>query len=147
MDKFENGQYQPFSNPPPLGPGMYIVLFEVPAIYIGSHNSNPKVASLQVRITQIVYRPKVIGQCRIIPHLDAIRVNGYDNSFDHLFESTTDQSVQTESKSKSKRGVSKKTSNKKTSDVSQDTIPVKKSKKTVDTLQDVIESVVKGSSE
>ena len=67
LDNVVNGKYQPFQHPPVLGAGWYIVSFSAPSIFIGSHNSNPKVASLQLRIDQIVYRPKPQDECHIQP--------------------------------------------------------------------------------
>ena len=67
LDELANGKYQSFEHPPPLGAGWYVVYFSVPAIYLGSHNANPKVASLQLRIEQIAYRPKPAGECNIQP--------------------------------------------------------------------------------
>lgn len=67
MDDNINGKYQTFERAPPLGAGWYIVYFSVPSVFIGSHNSNPKVASLQLRIEQIVYRPKPVDECHIQP--------------------------------------------------------------------------------
>ena len=68
MNHIENGSYQPFAGQPPaLGKGSYTVLVRINGIYIGSHNTNPKVASLQMRIVQISYAPKLIGQCLIRP--------------------------------------------------------------------------------
>ena len=129
MDDFQNGQYQSFANPPPLGPGMYIVLFEVPAVYIGSHNSNPKVASLQVRIVQIVYRPKVTGQCRIVPYLDTLKSCDMDDALDHVMDvATSNETDQKDSALKSVRKKSKKSS-----------------KKSNDNVQTVIDSVVTSS--
>ena len=125
MDHLENGQYQCFQNQPPLGVGMYMVLLEVPAIYIGSHNTNPKVASLQLRITQIVYRPKLMGQCRIVPHLDAIKPSEMDDSLDHIL----DHNSSVEAKPSRKRNSSSKKNN-------------KKSDKSDDSIQTVIDSVV-----
>ena len=127
MDHLENGQYQCFTNQPPLGMGMYMVLIEVPAVYIGSHNTNPKVASLQLRITQIVYRPKLMGQCRIVSHLDALKPGDMDDSLDHLLENSSNPPV--EAKLSRKRNSSKKNNKKKTD-------------KPEDSIQSVIDSVV-----
>ena len=120
MDHFENGKYQPFPSNPPLGRGSYVVLIEAPMIYIGSHNANPKVASLHLRITQIVYRPKALGECRIVPFLNTINSCELNNE-----QSVSDDKViQTDAKSSRKR-----TSN-------------KKLKKSGDHLQDVIDSII-----
>ena len=130
MDNFDKGQYQPFTSNPPLGEGMYMVLCEIPGVYIGSHNSNPKVASLQIRITQVVYRPKVLGQCHIVPHLDAIK--GFNNTdmnaaIENLFDvNISDQSDGATPKTPRKRTTCKK-------------------KKGSDNLQNVIDSIASAS--
>ena len=90
-----------------------MVLIEVPMIFFGSHNTNPKVTSLHMRISQIVYRPKVYGECRVIPLLKS-----FDNS-----DSISDTN-KTDVKSSRKRSVNKK---------------VKKSAS--ENLQDVIDSI------
>ena len=117
MDHFENGHYQPFPSNPPLGAGTYIALVEVPLVFIGSHNSNPKVASLQLRITQLVYRPKLMSECRIIPHLSSLKpVDG---------EITLEK---TDAKTSRKRTVNR------------------KAKKSNDSLQEILDSVSVASS-
>ena len=47
------------------GAGMYTVLFRVAGLYIGSHGNTPYLASIQFRILQVLYTPKLRGVCRI----------------------------------------------------------------------------------
>ena len=149
MDSFDNGQYQPFTGTtPPLGPGMYIVLIEAPAVYLGTHNSNPKVASLQLRIKQIVYRASVIGQCRIVPHLDTLRPPAQlDDGLDHLFaEINPGEQTNTTTAVKANTSDGKTSRKRSTSTVVTNGNNSRKSKKNGDGLQNIIDTVVSQSS-
>ena len=135
LDNVIGNKYQPFENPPPpLGAGWYIVKFSVPAVYIGSHNANPKVASIQTKIEEIVYRPYLSTECSIEPvdesalaATSSMEVTVEDdqplNSFiDKLFEEEKVPEKQPTRK-RNRKGELKKTAK-------------------VDTVQDVIDTVV-----
>ena len=99
LDSMIDNKYQPFNDStPPLGAGWYVVYFTVPSVYIGSHNSNPKVASLQLRIKQIAYRPVLTNECCIQPILTDTQLPPADDQtldkfINHLFEEEKDAAI------------------------------------------------------
>lgn len=137
MDHEVDNKYQPFENPiPPLGEGWYIVYFSVSSVYIGSHNANPKAASLRLRIEQIVYRPKSRDECHIqpirqldcqqqqIPLAEDISVDDFiDEIFSNDKSKNNDSAITKVPRKRNKKGELKKPSK-------------------ADTIQNVIDSVV-----
>ena len=99
LDDIVDNKYQSFGeSPPALGVGMYIVSFTVPSVFIGSHNSNPKVASLQLKVDQIVYRPIYSNECSIQPDLTDPQFPpadgpSVDSFMHHLFDEEKDTST------------------------------------------------------
>ena len=105
LDHIVDNKYQSFGeSPPALGVGMYIVSFAVPSVYIGSHNSNPKVASLQLKIEQIVYRPIYAKECSIQPDLTDPQLPPADApSVDSLIHQLFDEEKDTSAKNVRRR--------------------------------------------
>ena len=81
--------------------GRYIALIHVTGIYLGAHGTTGKLASLQMKVLQLVYEPTAIDKCLILFEKKDEKVSETKESTEDTDNADADDSKQRKSR---KRG-------------------------------------------